>query len=174
MNKEIIIEADALMDSVVSQLDQGMAVAITGCGDSMKPFIENGEDKVVLEKIPDGKEICVGEICLYKRLNGKYAIHRIFAVQEECFSAVGDSQFFIEKDIPKCNLVAIVSRIIKKDGTQIDCLNSEFIRDNALIMKQRIEKNRQKVKIKRLIRLPISAAKKILFIFGKKQYEKRI
>lgn len=168
MNKEIIIELNAIIDDVISQLEQGTEVLITGCGNSMKPFIENGEDKVVLEKIPNGKEIREGEIYLYKRSNGKYAIHRIFEVYEDSVSAVGDAQYWVETDIPKSNLVAIVTRVIKKDGTNIDCKDPETVNDSAVQMHERIRIYRKKMRIKRVIRLPIAAAEKLLFIFRKK------
>lgn len=169
MNREIIVEANMLMDTVIFQLEQGTEVSIIGCGDSMKPFIENGEDKVVLKKIPESKQVCAGEIYLYKRSNGKYAIHRIFDVQEESFSAVGDAQVSVETDIPKKHLVALVSRVIKKDGTEIDCTNPDFVRNSAVHMRRRIRQSIKKQKMKRLSRLPLTAVKKILFMFGKKK-----
>lgn len=173
MEKEIIIEANELIDSVVSQLESGSMVLLTGCGDSMKPFIENGEDRVVLEKIPEDKEICVGEIYLYKRANGKYAIHRIFDTQESCVSAVGDAQVSVETDIPKRNLVALVTRVIKKNGTEIDCIDPQNVKNSAIYMLKRIQKHRNNMKIRRIVKLPITLYKKIIFAVEKKKRNKK-
>ncbi len=174
MNKEILVDMNELIDSVISQIQQGTKVTITGHGNSMEPFIENGQDKIVLDKIPENKKICIGEIYLYQRSNGKYAIHRIYEVDDKSVSAVGDSQFFVERNIPKENLIAIVTRVIKKDGTSIDCTDSETIQKNAAQMKQRIYRYKKQSAIKKIIRLPKIITKKILFIFRKKDpYEKK-
>lgn len=164
MNNEILVDMIELIDSVISQIRQGAKVTITGCGNSMEPFIENGNDKIVLDKIPENKKICIGEIYLYQRFNGKYAIHRIYEVNDRTVSAVGDSQLFVERNIPKDNLVAIVTQVIKKDGTSIDCTDPETIRKNAAQMKRRIRRHQKK-----------AAIKKILLFFRKKDpYEKKI
>lgn len=163
MNKEILVDMNALIDSVLSQIRQGSKVTITGYGTSMEPFIANGQDKIVLDKIPENKKICIGEIYLYLRSNGKYAIHRIYEVNDKTVCAVGDSQLMIERNIPKENLVAIVTRVIKKDGTSIDCTDLETIKKSAAQMKRRIHRHKMK-----------AAIKKILLIFRKKEpYEKK-
>ena len=80
--REIHIEMDEILDSVKDSLKSGVGVTILGCGESMAPFIENGKDRIRLESIPDRKKIRTGEIYFYSRMNGKYAIHRVYKVKK--------------------------------------------------------------------------------------------
>lgn len=174
MNKEILLDMNELIAPLLSQIEQGAKVSITGYGNSMHPFIENGRDTVILEKIPENKEILEGEIYLYRRANGKYAIHRIFEVNDENISAVGDSQFLVETDIPQKNLVAIVTQVIKGDGTVIRCADPDIIKTNALLMKERIHRYQKKAKIKRITNFPKRITNKCILIFRKNDpYEKK-
>ena len=121
INREIMVEMNEVIDSVISEINNGKTVTMVGNGTSMAPFIESGKDKIVLSKLPDGKKIRAGEIYLYRRSNGRYAIHRVYSVDENSLSMCGDAQITLEK-VEKSDLLAIVTQVIKPDKT-IDCLN---------------------------------------------------
>ena len=52
INREIMVEMDEVIDSVISEINNGGTVTMVGGGKSMAPFIESGTDKIVLSKIP--------------------------------------------------------------------------------------------------------------------------
>ncbi|MEE1012151.1 MAG: S24/S26 family peptidase [Acutalibacteraceae bacterium] len=116
INREIMVEMDEVICSVISEINNGGTVTMVGSGTSMKPFIESEKDKIVLSKIPDNKKIRIGEIYLYRRSNGRYAIHRVYSVKGNTVSMCGDSQITIET-IDKNDLLAIVTQVIKPDQT---------------------------------------------------------
>ena len=120
INREIMVEMDEVIDSVISEINNGGTVTMVGSGTSMKPFIESEKDKIVLSQIPDNKKIRIGEIYLYRRSNGRYAVHRVYSVKGNTVSMCGDSQITIEK-IDKNDLIAIVTQVIKPDKTT-DCM----------------------------------------------------
>ena len=72
INREIMVEMDEVICSVISEINNGGTVTMVGSGTSMKPFIESEKDKIVLSQIPDNKKIRIGEIYLYRRSNGRY------------------------------------------------------------------------------------------------------
>lgn len=114
-SREITLDMGDIIDSVVSDVESGASVTLTGYGTSMKPLILEGVDKIVLKKISRDKKIRVGEIYLYRRLNGKYAIHRVYKCNKDYVCMLGDSQLMLEDGIPKENLIAKVVQIIKPD-----------------------------------------------------------
>ena len=152
INREIMVEMDEVIESVISEINNGGTVTMVGGGTSMKPFIESGTDKIMLSQIPDNKKIRIGEIYLYRRSNGRYAIHRVYSVKGNTVSMCGDSQITIEK-INKNDILAIVTQVIKPDKT-INCLNFGSLLINRFKMRYRQLKYRHKSiqKIHRIFR----------------------
>ena len=142
INREIIVEMNDVIDSLISQVNSGKTVTMVGNGTSMSPFIEQGKDKIVLTQIPRNKKTRAGEIYLYRRSNGRYAIHRVYSVKGNTVSMCGDSQITIEK-IDKSDLIAIVTQIIKPYKT-INCMNYGSLLIHRLRMRYRQLKYRHK------------------------------
>ncbi len=152
INRELIVNMDEVIDSVMSKIENGGSVTMVGGGTSMAPFIEPKTDKIVLSKIPVGKKIRVGEIYLYRRSNGRYAIHRVYSVNRNTLSMCGDSQITLER-IKKDDLIAIVTQVIKPDKT-INCLNFGSLLIHGVRMRYRQFKYKHKSiqKIHRIFR----------------------
>lgn len=159
--QSIYLEMDDILGSVVKRISEGCSVTISGCGDSMEPFIQNGKDSIVLERIPDEKKVRLGEIYLYRRQNGRYAIHRVYKKNKRNVAMLGDSQLFIEKDVPKENLIAIVTKVIKKHKT-VDCIATSNVLKYAVKMKLRILKYNVGVFTRPLIRCLRTFVKKVM------------
>ncbi len=135
MKKELIIDMRDLVEDIASTLKKGQTVTLRGEGNSMRPTITS-ENTLVLGNF-DCDRIRCGEIYLYKRADGSYAIHRVYAVRKNCVWMVGDAQLFIEKDVPKSNLVGRVLQI-NGNGKTVEC-TSEAVRILGVIhMKCRI------------------------------------
>ena len=135
-NREIVIDMRMLIDDVQSKVNQGQSVILKGEGVSMVPFITEG-DILTLTK-PKYKKAKIGEIYLYKREDGSYAIHRVYAVKKGMVYMLGDAQMFIEKVHPQC-LVAVVSAV-KRPHETVDCTN-HFVRiQGAVRTKIRVTK----------------------------------
>ncbi len=119
MNKTFHIDMGDYLDVVVDGIEKNGSFELAGCGKSMYPFIKEESDTVILEK-NECDRVRVGEIYLYKRPMGGYAIHRVYAVLEDTVWMLGDAQFFVEKNVKKSELIAIASKI-KKPKQTVDC-----------------------------------------------------
>ena len=101
-------------------IESGEECPMTGTGNSMRPFIKNEDDILIMASLK-GKPVREGDIILYQRENGQYVIHRLYKVcpNGTCWF-IGDNQFHLEKNIKQAQLRARVKYIIK-NGKPISC-----------------------------------------------------
>lgn len=70
---------------------QGVYVSTT-VGVSMKPMLRNRRDRIVL--LPIGSErLKKWDLPMYRRADGKYVLHRIIAVRDDCYVIRGDNTY---------------------------------------------------------------------------------
>ena len=139
IEKEIVIDMKEIIDDIKEKVNNDRKVILKGEGVSMSPFITD-KDTLVLNKLPS--KIKIGEVYLYGRIGGGYALHRVYAVKKDLVLMLGDAQLYIEK-VDKCRLIAKVVSV-EKPNEIINC-NSFFVRAKcAFRMKNRI----YKIKIK--------------------------
>ncbi len=105
MSKDVRL--DDLMPVIQEQLDRGDSVRLIPQGISMLPMLQPGEDAVILHR-PEGP-IRKYDIALYRRLDGKYILHRIVGVGET-YTALGDNCVTLEKGIHRAQILAVVIR----------------------------------------------------------------
>lgn len=162
---EIKFDMEELIGSVVSDIESGAEVTLKGCGSSMEPSISEQTDSIVLRKISSEKDVLEGEIYLYRRLSGRYAVHRVYKNNGDTLCMCGDAQFVLEDSIPKENLIAIVTQIIKPDKT-VDCLDEGYISYHIRRMKRRQFRFRHKL-LNRLCNLLTRIKRKLTHLAGK-------
>lgn len=98
--------------------DKGQAfVRVTGI--SMQPLLRHVRDGVILA--PPSR-IRRGDIVLFDRRNGHYALHRVIRAQKSGFTMAGDNQWHVEKDLPYDQVVG-VAIAIDRNGRRIPCTN---------------------------------------------------
>ena len=118
MNEEVRLSAPMSMSEVEPYIRQ--AITDGGCvrvrvkGNSMWPFLVNGRDTVFFEALPK-RALRSGDILLYQRRNGRYVMHRLYAVEGDTFTFVGDNQNQLEKGIEKNQLIACVNHCIRNE-----------------------------------------------------------
>lgn len=166
IEKEVVIDMRMLIDDIRKKVNNNQRVILKGEGVSMVPFITDA-DLLTLIK-PKNKRAKVGEIYLYKREDGSYAIHRVYAVKNDWVFMLGDAQLFIEK-VPKSCLVAIVSTV-KKPHKRIDCLNGFVRTAGAIRMKTRIFKHKSYWRVRTLFCRVLRLLGKIKKLVGKDNY----
>ena len=83
-------------------------------GNSMSPFLIHGRDTVFLSRL--SRPVRRGDMLLYQRRNGSFVLHRVYKVTPEggCIM-VGDAQRELEYGIRQEQIVAIVTKVIRKD-----------------------------------------------------------
>ncbi len=122
-----VIPTEAYFAKVRRQLaDQGQAyVRVTGI--SMRPLLRHLRDGVV---IAPPERVRVGDIVLFDRRNGRYALHRVIQKGKTGFTMAGDSQWHMERNLP-CDQIMGVAVCIDRGGRRIPC-QSFFIKFYAL------------------------------------------
>ena len=113
-------------------LKEGHMVEFCPSGVSMRPFIEGGRDKVVLQNCTHPR---VGMIVLAK-VNEIYVLHRIYEIRGEEIVLRGDGNLVGEERCKAEDIIGCVAKIKAMGGTD-KCLTSGFIwRHLPLVVKK--------------------------------------
>lgn len=110
------IPNDIFFAEVERLIAEGQDVSLTLIGTSMRPFLQNGRDRVVLSPFSD-RELVPGAVVLF-RYRGNHLLHRIISRNGEQFEIQGDS-------VPHCeqatisDVVAIVKEVVRPNGRTI-------------------------------------------------------
>ena len=101
------------------QLSENGQAYVRVTGNSMWPLLRHLRDGVILGP---PRELRAGDIVLFDRRNGRYALHRVIRTAETGFTMAGDHQWHIEPDLPKDQVVGVVTAI-DRGGRRIACTN---------------------------------------------------
>ncbi len=98
--------------------EQGRAfVRVTG--NSMRPLLRHIRDGVVIVPLVRVRR---GDIVLFDRGDGRYALHRVIRAGKDGFVMAGDSQWYLEKDLPYGQIVGVAGSVVR-GGRSIPCEN---------------------------------------------------
>lgn len=111
-HKVRILPPETLMEPLLGLLEEAECVPLVISGGSMTPFLVHGRDTVYLSKV--GRPLKRGDMILYRRDNGDYILHRIYRVEKETYSLVGDAQTAIERGIRPNQVLAVVTAVRRK------------------------------------------------------------
>ena len=103
---------EELMQLLSGVLDQDAAVPLVVTGSSMAPFLADGRDTVYLSKI--SRPVRRGDIVLYRRKSGELVLHRVWRLDGNEFTMVGDAQLIPEPGIGPEQLLAVVTAVRRK------------------------------------------------------------
>lgn len=92
---------------------QGKQVVFTPTGCSMRPYIEGGVDSVTLVA---PRELQVGDIVLAEVADKHYVLHRIYALQDESVTLMGDGNLQGVEHCLRSNVLAQVVAIRSPKG----------------------------------------------------------
>ena len=81
-------------------------------GVSMKPMLRQGKDSVELAPLP--KRLQKYDLPVYQYPSGKYVMHRVIEVREDCYVCMGDNTYSYEYIKPEW-MVAVVSAFKRGD-----------------------------------------------------------
>lgn len=107
-----VVEPEVLMPSLLALLEETDHVPLVISGSSMLPFLVHGRDTVYLSKAKE--PLKRGDMILYQRRNGAYILHRIYRVEENSYTMVGDAQTVLEPGICPDQVRAIVTAVRRK------------------------------------------------------------
>ena len=139
-----------LMPAIEEMLAEGQTVALTVNGVSMQPFLMDRRDTAYLSSAA-GRRPRVGDIYMFRRSDGSYAMHRVCAVASDgTLDFIGDGQVTAEKGIDAGALAAYVPFVVRK-GRRINC-EKGLVR---FIMTARMQRRVRFPHISRILSAPI-------------------
>ncbi len=111
-HKVKILEPEQLMPQLLDMLEVTEPVPLVISGGSMTPFLVHGRDTVYLSKVK--KPLQRGDMVLYRRDSGSYILHRVYRVEENTCTMVGDAQTWLEQGIRPDQILAVVTAVRRK------------------------------------------------------------
>ncbi len=103
----------ALYPILKEEIDRGNSFSFTAFGSSMHPFIRGGTDRVTLSPVTE--KLRAGDVVFYRRQNGMFVLHRIIRVKKNGFDLCGDNQYWLESGIRPEQVIAIMTKLEKKE-----------------------------------------------------------
>ena len=107
-----VLPPELLMDQLLGLLEDTESVPLVISGSSMIPFLVHGRDTVYLSKV--AHPLKKGDMILYRRDNGAYILHRIYRVDGETYTLVGDAQTQLEPEVRQDQVLAVVNTVCRK------------------------------------------------------------
>lgn len=107
-----VLSPEELMPPLLELMEETDCVPLVISGGSMTPFLVHGRDTVYLSKV--SRPLQKGDMILYRRDNGNYILHRIYRVEPDSFTLVGDAQTELEQGIRTDQVLALVSAVRRK------------------------------------------------------------
>lgn len=110
MNR-LLMHNDAFLPQVVELVKEGHEVTLLARGNSMRPFIEDGRDKLVFGKIDT---LSVGDVILVEPTNGVFVCHRIEKIDNDTITMRGDGN------------------VVGTETFSRDCVHAKLVKINRL------------------------------------------
>ena len=88
------------------------ALPLVISGNSMSPFLIHGRDTIYLSRLTH--PVKRGDVLLYQRDSGAYILHRVYKIESDSFTMVGDAQTELEPGIRPEQVIAIMSSAERK------------------------------------------------------------
>ena len=84
-------------------------------GDSMRPLLRNGKDKVTA--VPVYRNLKKGDIVVFARNDGAYVCHRVWKIKNETVVTIGDGCYGFDTPLHISQVWGIVTKKEKKNGS---------------------------------------------------------
>ena len=110
-----VLPTEEYFSIVKHQLAASGRAHVRVTGNSMYPLLHHLRDGVLL-RTPEN--IRPGDIVLFDRRNGRYALHRVISVRNGCITMAGDNQWHFERGLSCCQVVGVVTAVIR-NGREI-------------------------------------------------------
>lgn len=121
--KSISLPNDILIPEIKRIIDEGRTATFRVRGFSMRPFLEDRRDKVLLSPF-DKENVRVGDVVLAEISPGYYVLHRVTGRESEKITLRGDGNVY---GVEKCridNIIGLVTAFYRKERQKPDTVTS--------------------------------------------------
>lgn len=128
-SSKVTVPNAILLAEVTEILQEGKDVILMTKGNSMLPFIRGEKDSVNLRKM-DG--VKVGDIVLAQVRKDVYVLHRVFAVDGQDVTLMGDGNIRGTEHCTLSDISGTAFEILKANGKTVDCRSERALRQARL------------------------------------------
>ena len=100
-------------------LAEGRQVTILVRGNSMRPLLRDGRDKVILRKAID-EDIKKGAVMLF-RYRGSHVMHRVTRIEGDVVIFEGDGNYKLQEVASRKDIIAVMETVVRPSGRRIEC-----------------------------------------------------
>ena len=104
-----LVDTQEYMEMIRALLEDGQEVSMIVTGNSMRPFLKHGRDKICMKKTD--RKLRKGDIVFYRRENGQYVMHRILKCRDQSYTLLGDGQIVPESGIRQEQIFARITKV---------------------------------------------------------------
>lgn len=104
-----LVDTQEYMEMIRALLEDGQEVSMIVTGNSMRPFLKHGRDKICMKKTD--RKLRKGDIVFYRRENGQYVMHRILKCGDQSYTLLGDGQIVPESGIHQEQIFARITKV---------------------------------------------------------------
>lgn len=100
-------------------LTEDLTATILVRGNSMRPLLRDGRDKVVLRRSQES-DIAIGEIMLF-RYRGDCIMHRVVEINGDTVVFAGDGNYKTQEKVRRTDVIARVETVVRPSGRVVKC-----------------------------------------------------
>lgn len=126
---------NSFFDEAASQLKQGQTVRMNVLGESMYPFLHNGDCITLIPYKGEDLPLYTG---VFYKWNDRYMTHRLVKKDESTWHMLGDGNIYRIESLPQSEIIGVLTQCERPDGTIIDCTSKQWFRNGKLWYKARL------------------------------------
>lgn len=111
---KLTVDNAIFLPQMVQLIEEGHTATMMARGNSMRPFIEDGRDKLVFGQV---NSLAVGDVILAEVTTGHFVCHRIESIQNGIVTMRGDGNVQGTEVFPETNVRAMLLQVVRKGKT---------------------------------------------------------
>lgn len=113
------IDNEIFFREVERLLGEGDDVTIRVRGNSMRPLLRNGRDRIILRQFAE-EDVRRGAVMLF-RYRGAYCVHRIRRIEGDTIVFAGDGNYRTEERALRRDLMAVMRAVLRPNDAVVGC-----------------------------------------------------
>ena len=113
------LKNDIFFAEVEELLAEGRQVTILVRGNSMRPLLRDGRDKVILRRAND-EDIRKGAVMLFRH-RVSHVMHRVTRIEGDVVIFEGDGNYKIQEIALRKDIIAVMEAVVRPSGRRIEC-----------------------------------------------------
>ena len=127
-----LVDTQEYMEMIRALLEDGQEVSMIVTGNSMRPFLKHGRDKICMKKTD--RKLRKGDIVFYRRENGQYVMHRILKCGDQSYTLLGDGQIVPESGIRQEQIFARITKVqVRENGSDRKIFGGDFLNISGFV-----------------------------------------